>query len=121
MAISYIKFWKLLLDKKLKKTDLLSLADISTTTLAKLSKDQPVSMEVMDRICSALSCDIGDVMEIVPTTKRTCRYGAQRNSGQVERLFSETFHIQYRIWPETRDSITPCLFCIRGVVQTKGS
>ncbi|MEW5920553.1 MAG: helix-turn-helix transcriptional regulator [Bacillota bacterium] len=66
MAISYIKLWKLLLDKKLKKTDLLSLADISTTTLAKLSKDQPVSMEVMGRICSALSCDIGDVMEIVP-------------------------------------------------------
>jgi len=69
MAISYIKLWKLLLDKKLKKTDLLSLADISTTTLAKLSKDQPVSMEVMSRICSALSCDIGDVMEIVPNQK----------------------------------------------------
>jgi len=66
MAISYIKLWKLLLDKKLKKTDLLSLAGISTTTLAKLSKDQPVSMEVMGRICNALSCDIGDVMEIVP-------------------------------------------------------
>jgi len=54
------------LDKKLKTTDLLSLAGISTTTLAKLSKDQPVSMEVMSRICSALFCDIGDVMEIVP-------------------------------------------------------
>ena len=66
MAISYIKLWKLLLDKKLKKTDLLSLAGISTTTLAKLSKDQPVSMEVMGRICNTLSCDISDVMEIVP-------------------------------------------------------
>ena len=66
MAISYIKLWKLLLDKKLKKTDLLQLADISTTTLAKLSKDQAVSMEVMGRICKAFSCDIGDVMEIVP-------------------------------------------------------
>jgi len=66
MAISYIKLWKLLLDKKLKKTDLLSLADISTTTLAKLSKDQPVSMEVMGRICKAFSCDIGDVMEMIP-------------------------------------------------------
>ena len=66
MAISYIKLWKLLLDKKLKKTDLLQLADISTTTLAKLSKDQPVSMEVIGRICKALSCDLGDVMEILP-------------------------------------------------------
>ncbi|OPY55816.1 MAG: hypothetical protein A4E55_02404 [Pelotomaculum sp. PtaU1.Bin035] len=69
MAISYIKLWKLLLDNKMKKTDLLSLADISTTTLAKLSKDLPVSMEVMSRICRALSCDIGDVMEIIPDKK----------------------------------------------------
>lgn len=69
MAISYIKLWKLLLDNKMKKTDLLSLADISTTTLAKLSKDLPVSMEVMSRICHALSCDIGDVMEIIPDKK----------------------------------------------------
>lgn len=66
MKISYIKLWKLLLDKKLKKTDLLQLADISTTTLAKLSKDQPVSMDVMLRICNALSTDIGDVMEMIP-------------------------------------------------------
>ncbi|SPF40061.1 XRE family transcriptional regulator [Candidatus Desulfosporosinus infrequens] len=69
MAISYIKLWKILLDNKMKKTDLLSLADISTTTLAKLSKDLPVSMEVMSRICLALSCDIGDVMEIIPEQK----------------------------------------------------
>lgn len=69
MAISYIKLWKLLLDNKMKKTDLLSLADISTTTLAKLSKGLPVSMEVMSRICRALSCDIGDVMEIIPDQK----------------------------------------------------
>ena len=66
MAISYIKLWKLLLDKKLKKTDLINLADVSTNTLAKLSKDQFVSMEVMGRICKALSCDIGDVMEMIP-------------------------------------------------------
>lgn len=66
MAISYIKLWKLLLDKRLKKTDLITVANISTTTLAKLSKDRPVSMEIMGRICKALSCDIGDVMEIIP-------------------------------------------------------
>jgi len=66
MAISYIKLWKLLLDNKMKKTDLLSVANITTTSLARLSKDRPVSMEVMARICLALSCDIGDVMEILP-------------------------------------------------------
>jgi DNA-binding Xre family transcriptional regulator len=65
MAISYIKLWKLLLDKHMKKTDLITAADISTTTLAKLSKNQIVSMEVMQRICKALSCDIGDVMEMI--------------------------------------------------------
>ena len=69
MAISYIKLWKLLLDKKMKKTDLIMVADISTTTLAKLSKDQSVSMEVMGRICKALSCDIGDIMEMLPDEK----------------------------------------------------
>ena len=65
MAVSYLKLWKLLLDKRMKKTDLIKVADISTTTLAKLSKDQSVSMDVMGRICKALSCDIGDVMEMV--------------------------------------------------------
>jgi len=66
MAISYIKLWKLLLDKKMKKTDLIPVANISTTTLARLSKDKTVSMEVMARICKALSCDIGDIMEVLP-------------------------------------------------------
>ena len=66
MAISYIKLWKLLLDKKMKKTDLILVANISTTTLARLSKDKTVSMEVMARICKALSCDIGDIMEVLP-------------------------------------------------------
>ena len=65
MAISYIKLWKLLLDKKMKKTDLITVANISTTTLARLSRDKAVSMEVIARICKALSCDIGDVMEIL--------------------------------------------------------
>ena len=69
MAISYLKLWKLLLDKSMKKTDLIKVADISTTTLAKLSKNQLVSMEVMGRLCKALSCDIGDIMEMLPDKK----------------------------------------------------
>lgn len=71
MTISYIKLWKLLLDKKMKRTDLIKTADLSTTTLAKLGKDQPVSMEVMSRICKALQCDIGDVMEMLPDSEET--------------------------------------------------
>jgi len=69
VAISYLKLWKLLLDKSMKKTDLIKVADISTTTLAKLSKNQLVSMEVMGRLCKALSCDIGDIMEMLPDKK----------------------------------------------------
>ena len=69
MKVSYLKLWKLLLDKGMKKTDLIKAADISTTTLAKLSKNQSVSMEVMGRICKALSCDIGEVMEMIPNNK----------------------------------------------------
>ena len=65
MAISYIKLWKLLLDKRMKKTDLIKVADIGTSTLAKLSKDQTVSMEILVRICKALSCNIGDIVEVV--------------------------------------------------------
>ncbi len=71
MAISYNKLWKLLIDKRMKKTDLKTVADISTTTLAKMSKDQLVSMEVMRKICMALECDIGDVMEMLPDSEES--------------------------------------------------
>ena len=66
MAVSYIKLWKLLLDKKLKRVDLKKKANISSSTLAKLGKDEYVSMEIMERICEALDADIGDVMQFVP-------------------------------------------------------
>ena len=65
MAVSYKKLWKLLIDKKMTKTELRLAADISTTTLAKLGKDETVSMDVMLRICKVLNCGIEDVIEIV--------------------------------------------------------
>jgi DNA-binding Xre family transcriptional regulator len=66
MAISYIKLWKLLLDKGMKKTDLIPAANISTSTLARLSKNETVRMDVMTRICKALDCNIGDIMDVLP-------------------------------------------------------
>lgn len=66
MTISYNKLWKLLIDKKMKKKDLINLSEISTSTLAKMSKDQKVSMDVIIRICTSLQCNIGDVMDILP-------------------------------------------------------
>lgn len=62
MAVSYVKLWKLLLDKQMKRVDLKEVAGISSSTLAKFGKGDYVSMEIMDRVCTALEVDIGDVM-----------------------------------------------------------
>lgn len=63
-TVSYNPLWKLLIDKGHKKTDLLELAGIGRGTLAKLSKNQEVSMTVLVKICNALNCELSDVAEI---------------------------------------------------------
>lgn len=65
MALSYNKLWKLLIDKGMTKTEMRIKADISTTTLAKLGKNETVSMDVLLRICKVLKCDISDIIEII--------------------------------------------------------
>ncbi len=65
MAISYNKLWKILIDKKMKKIELMKATNIGTTTLAKLSKDQQVSMEVLTKICKVLDCNIGDIVDFI--------------------------------------------------------
>ena len=66
MAVSYNKLWKLLIEKKMKKKDLQSAAGISSSLITKLGRDEPVTTTVLMKICSALNCDIGDIMEIIP-------------------------------------------------------
>lgn len=63
MAFSYNKLWKLLIDKKINKVTLRDAVGITPSTLAKLSKDQNVSMEVLGRICKELKCNIGDIVD----------------------------------------------------------
>lgn len=63
MAVSYDKLWKLLIDKKLTKTALCTMADMSSSTMAKMSKNETVSMDVMLRICKVLDCNVGDIMD----------------------------------------------------------
>ncbi len=63
MIISYNRLWKLLIDKKMKRVDLRDMAQISANVLARLGRDEPVSMVSMGKICHALGCNIGDVME----------------------------------------------------------
>ncbi len=65
MEVSYKKLWKLLIDKDMKKKDLRAATGLSTTTLAKLGKNENVSTDILVKICTALECDIGDIMEVV--------------------------------------------------------
>ena len=66
MAVSYKKLWKLLIDKDMKKKDLREAAGISTSSMAKLGKNENVTTDVLVKICKALKCDISDIMEIQP-------------------------------------------------------
>jgi len=65
MNVSYKKLWKLLIDKNMKKTDLIEIANISSVSLAKLGKNENVTTDVLAKICTALNCDISDIMEMV--------------------------------------------------------
>ena len=63
MAVEYLRLWKLLLDRGMKKTDLKTEAGISSNVLAKLGKNEYVSMETMEKLCTSLDCNIEDIME----------------------------------------------------------
>lgn len=63
MPVSYDKLWKLLIDKKMNRTDLKEAAGISFNVLAKMGKSEFISMESLYKICTVLECDIGAIME----------------------------------------------------------
>lgn len=69
MAISYKKLWKLLIDRDMKKKDLQELAGVSAASITKLGKNENVNTEIILKICVALNCDVGDIMEIIPETE----------------------------------------------------
>lgn len=66
MVISYKKLWKLLIDKDMKKKDLQRIAGISSASVTKLGKNENVNTEILQKICTALNCDISDIMEMIP-------------------------------------------------------
>ena len=66
MAVSYKKLWKLLIDKDIKKKDLSSMAGVSSATITKMGKNGHVTTEVLLKICTALDCQVEDVLEIIP-------------------------------------------------------
>jgi DNA-binding Xre family transcriptional regulator len=67
--ITYKKLWHLLLDRDLKKKDLVTLASVSTYTISKLNRGDNVTTDVLQRICKALDCDLHDIMELVPDAR----------------------------------------------------
>ena len=66
MTVSYKKLWKLLIDRDMKKKDLLAAAGISQSSLSKMKKNENVNMDIVVKVCKALNCDICDIVEIVP-------------------------------------------------------
>lgn len=65
MSISYKPLWRLMIEKDMKKLELRDLIGMSNNTLARLGKNEPVSMEILERICVALDCRIEDIVEFI--------------------------------------------------------
>lgn len=70
MSVSYNKLWKLLIDRNMKKKELGEAAGVSNSLIAKLGKNENVTVDVLVRICSALNCGIDDIMELIPEDKQ---------------------------------------------------
>lgn len=66
MSVSYNKLWKLLIDHNMNKSDLSKAAKMSPNTMARLGKNETVSLGILVKICDVLQCDIGDIVEVVP-------------------------------------------------------
>ncbi|WP_270411958.1 helix-turn-helix domain-containing protein [Ligilactobacillus ruminis] len=66
MRISYNRLWKLLIDKNLKKKDLMERWSISSASVAKLTKGDNITTDVLLRICEGLDCDFADIMQVIP-------------------------------------------------------
>ena len=67
VRITYKKLWKLLIDRDMLKKDLAESAQISAASIAKLGRNENVNTEILLKICTALDCDISDIMEVVPS------------------------------------------------------
>ena len=71
MAVSYNRLWKLLIDMKMSKADLRKASGMSPDTMTKLTRDEPVMLTVLDKVCATLGCNYGDIMDYVPDKERS--------------------------------------------------
>lgn len=63
MAVSYNKLWKILIDKKMSRADLRKAAEIAPNTMTKMRRDEPVHLNILERICMVLDCNFGDIVD----------------------------------------------------------
>lgn len=81
MAVCYDRLWKLLIDKKMNRTELKEASGISFNVLARMGKNEPISFESIEKICFTLKCDIGDIVEI--------RFENESGGNETETLHNE--------------------------------
>lgn len=65
MTVSYDKLWKLMIDKKINKTQLSEKAGITTNAMAKLGKNESVQVEILAKICRTLDCNVNDIIDVI--------------------------------------------------------
>lgn len=103
MAVSYNKLWKLLVDKKMSKSDLRKKAEIAPNTMTKLRRDEEVSLTILSKICKTLNADFGDIVEYVPDAEIWDLYDENRellgkDHVRGEQLPIDGYHIVVHVW-----------------------
>lgn len=86
MKASYKKLWKLLIDRDMNRKDLSRIAGVSSSTLTKLSKGESVNSDMLVRICTALKCDLWDIMELLPENESEFKEQAEPNPKSGENV-----------------------------------
>ena len=103
MAVSYNKLWKLLVDKKMSKSDLRKKAEIAPNTMTKLRRDEEVSLTILSKICKTLNADFGDIVEYVPDAEIWDLYDENRellgkDHVRGEQLPIDGYHLVVHVW-----------------------
>lgn len=103
MAVSYNKLWKLLVDKKMSKSDLRKKAEIAPNTMTKLRRDEEVSLTILSKICKTLNADFGDIVEYVPDAEIWDLYDENRellgkDHVRGEQLPIGGYHLVVHVW-----------------------
>ena len=103
MAVSYKRLWKLLVDKKMSKSDLRKKAEIAPNTMTKLRRDEEVSLTILGKICKTLNADFGDIVEYVPDAEIWDLYDENReligrDHVRGEQLPIDGYHLVVHVW-----------------------